>query len=847
MSIQNLEVDLDLKQNLNIRTTCKQLDDVTLICNIYDNGTQADLSNYNVRLKALKSDKIPLVQEHVGITILNNVVTIVTDSQLTTTSGKTLIELQFINKTTGLKKATFNLILNVIASTLEVNATVSTSTYTLLQELENKLDQASDFFENIVDAMDANTDLVNSTNTANTTKTALDASNTTALATKSALDTSNTNATTTKNALNTSITNANNSKTALDTSKSNADTTKTALDTSVANANTFVSQHGDIINLDNRVTTNTNSITSINASLSNNTQQISDISKDNWTWTKNNKGTVVFQFDDGLQNIYDVAYPVLKNAGFPFDIAVSLDISFQKGNAGGYMNPKQLLELRDYGVEFMHHGATHKQLYSARTETQARYEFEENMRLAKKLGVYMDGFVAPIETNDEPGVADVYKPLVAEYANYSIHDYVYGAYQPASKTSSQGLVRCAMRDGVDAVKSYIDQAIANGDWIVLWCHKITDDEVPLANFQAIIDYAKAKQDAGLLEVKTIKQVYEENTTMFSKSNSYKKNSFMETITHEPSPNSDNVFFNNFFNQNGLGWTISKDTNVSYVPSTRFLAVTFATASAIGATFTLSQKVNARDFYRQPVEGDISILPYFSNDYEDLFTLQVKIEVYDSTDTLVDTFYCKTNTLHHSWYSDVYKDKFVLPFNANMNYFIVSYIVTKTGTSTKDNRIDLYYPQLSLHGIKSPCVQDTSSLRFIMSNTSDFDCNLYTDIANYSGTLQLNTVYKTADNSSNEYLIADNGFYEIYAELYLGAGTNATVGDGNVSIATYINNVQDANTISKYIIKDLITTTNKMVYKAIVNAETGQKIKLLYSKDLEYMKILAGSRLYIKKI
>lgn len=262
MAIQNLEVDLDLKQNLNIYATCKQLDNLTLICNIYDNSTQADLSNYNVRLKALKSDKVALIQE-TSITVSNNIVTIVADEQLTTTSGKTLIELQFINKTSGLKKATFNLILIVVASTVEVNATISTSTYTLLQELENKLDQASDFFENIDEAITANTNLIASTNTANSTKTSLDTSNTTALATKTALDTSNTTANTTKTALNTSITNANTAKTALDTSKSNADASKVALDTSITNANTFVSQHGDIIDLDNRVNQNTASLSHI--------------------------------------------------------------------------------------------------------------------------------------------------------------------------------------------------------------------------------------------------------------------------------------------------------------------------------------------------------------------------------------------------------------------------------------------------------------------------------------------------------------------------------------------------------------------------------------------------------
>lgn len=263
MAIQDLTASLDLKQNLNIYSRCKQFDDLSLILSIYDNCVQADLSNYNVRLRAMKADQIPLIQEHIGISIDGNDVTIEADEQLTTTSGKTLVELQFINKTTGKKKATFNLVLIIVPSTIEVNATISTATYTLLQELENKLDQCLDFFENIDEAITANSNLVNSTNIANLTKEALDDSNTSALATESSLNDSNTDATNTKEALDLSITNANASKEALDTSKANADASKVALEGVVQEANDFVTAHGDIIDLDNRVTQNTAQLSDI--------------------------------------------------------------------------------------------------------------------------------------------------------------------------------------------------------------------------------------------------------------------------------------------------------------------------------------------------------------------------------------------------------------------------------------------------------------------------------------------------------------------------------------------------------------------------------------------------------
>lgn len=194
MAMNDLTASLDLKQNLNIYATCKQGDNLNLILSIYDNSVQADLINYNVRLKAMKADKIPLIQEHVGITKNNNIVNIEADEQLTTTIGKTLIEVQFINATTGKKKATFNLVLKVAASTLADGATISTATYTLLEELENKLDQTFDFLSNISIATELNAELGDQNTNAITNINALETENTKATSNVSSLKIQNDNA-----------------------------------------------------------------------------------------------------------------------------------------------------------------------------------------------------------------------------------------------------------------------------------------------------------------------------------------------------------------------------------------------------------------------------------------------------------------------------------------------------------------------------------------------------------------------------------------------------------------------------------------------------------------------------
>ncbi|NRY60838.1 lysophospholipase L1-like esterase/FtsZ-binding cell division protein ZapB [Clostridium beijerinckii] len=143
----------------------------------------------------MKADQVPLIQEHTGITKDNNIVSIEADEQLTTTAGDTPIELQFIDSTTGKKKATFNLILKVIPTVIAVSTNISKATYTLLEELENKLDQESDFFVNIDEAVELNQQLSIQNTNASSNINNLTTQNNDATNKMSALGTQNNNAT----------------------------------------------------------------------------------------------------------------------------------------------------------------------------------------------------------------------------------------------------------------------------------------------------------------------------------------------------------------------------------------------------------------------------------------------------------------------------------------------------------------------------------------------------------------------------------------------------------------------------------------------------------------------------
>lgn len=249
MALCDLNLNLDLNNNMNIYASCKQFDTLNINFNIFKGGLAENLKDYKARLKAFKSDQTTLIQENTGVTLSDNVVNIKANEQLTNVSGKTIIELQFYNKTTGEKKSTYNIILTVYESSINVEGSISKSTYTLLEELEYKLDQATDFFENMEKATNINNELkLNITNgtTLNTT-----------------LKDNTDKGTVIDDSLKENIPKATEGNTTLLATVESAKTTKAGLDESIKKANDFINQNQNITSLQATVADNSTKITNL--------------------------------------------------------------------------------------------------------------------------------------------------------------------------------------------------------------------------------------------------------------------------------------------------------------------------------------------------------------------------------------------------------------------------------------------------------------------------------------------------------------------------------------------------------------------------------------------------------
>ncbi|WP_428817310.1 viral A-type inclusion protein [Clostridium butyricum] len=254
--------DLDINLKYNVYLQCVQNDDIILNINVYDKSIQADLNNYTCRLKAFKSDQIPLIQ-NTNIDVTGNVVKIEASKQLTTTAGVVKAELQFTDKSTLKKKSTFFIEIKVEKSALNVDGALSTPMCTLLEEIDNKLDQIENIGQVLDEAKQVRDTLESDIVVGNTTNENIVQSISDADSKKCEVETSISNASDKISEVEDSITNADNSRNALDRSKEVADETKIDLDNANVQAEKNIEELnklGDVTDLAAKVQTNTENI-----------------------------------------------------------------------------------------------------------------------------------------------------------------------------------------------------------------------------------------------------------------------------------------------------------------------------------------------------------------------------------------------------------------------------------------------------------------------------------------------------------------------------------------------------------------------------------------------------------
>lgn len=141
---------------------------------------------------------------------------------------------------------------------------------------------------------------------------------------------------------------------------------------------------------------------------------------------------VVITFDDGYENIYTNAHPILKEFGFPYTIFINPPLI---GNVGYQLDWQQVKIMSNEGASFANHGSQHTHML-----TKEKDESEEN---------WLNRTLQEIENAET---------ILKENLGYSLKyfAYPYGEFDTQLKTrlSSQGYIGFAQHSG--AIASHSD-------------------------------------------------------------------------------------------------------------------------------------------------------------------------------------------------------------------------------------------------------------------------------------------------------------------------------------------------------------------------------------------------------
>ena len=115
--------------------------------------------------------------------------------------------------------------------------------------------------------------------------------------------------------------------------------------------------------------------------------------------------TVVLTFDDGYDDNYTQAYPILKK----YQFSATIFLIANKINADGFLNLKQIEEMLTNGINFGSHTLSHPYLPSLSPPEQEKEIRESKARIGQALNTSIEYFCYPIG-----GFSDDIKRMVKE-------------------------------------------------------------------------------------------------------------------------------------------------------------------------------------------------------------------------------------------------------------------------------------------------------------------------------------------------------------------------------------------------------------------------------------------------
>jgi peptidoglycan/xylan/chitin deacetylase (PgdA/CDA1 family) len=219
---------------------------------------------------------------------------------------------------------------------------------------------------------------------------------------------------------------------------------------------------------------------------------------------------VIITFDDDCGSQINKAYPIMTGNG-----QAGVAFIYTNGvGSGASMTLANLITLRDAGWDISNHTAAHKSLTAvSQEEMEADIDGGYDWLVANGFGDTAKFFAYPGGNWNDAVITKLKQRHVLARAiitsDFGMHFAITNFEDLQYKLRGYGL---SSTIGVAAVQTVIDSTIAKSGLLILYFHRIVDSNATgndylTADFQAISDYLKTKQDAGLLEVITYSDYY----------------------------------------------------------------------------------------------------------------------------------------------------------------------------------------------------------------------------------------------------------------------------------------------------------------------------------------------------
>jgi len=223
------------------------------------------------------------------------------------------------------------------------------------------------------------------------------------------------------------------------------------------------------------------------------------------------KAVVVFTFDEGYTDLYEYAYPILKERGFVGSVLLRVGC-IGKTNCStelgleDFMTWEQVRELYLNGWDIMSHSVTHTNLVGL-SEEQLIYELAESKSMIYEKGIDVVGFAYPYGSKNDTVIQYTRKYYLygRSATTTGVFPYILGKAFDVNTFAFDNV-----RNATDLINVLDNKIIPRKTALVVMMHHVLpeygDYITNVQEFETFVDYVKQKVDEGVVEVLTLRDL-----------------------------------------------------------------------------------------------------------------------------------------------------------------------------------------------------------------------------------------------------------------------------------------------------------------------------------------------------